>query len=78
MQHPLTITDNRTWKKYQIPILDRTYKSYGAAIRAADLRQIKTSDDDFRMLSYDPGYGNQRITEKLKVQGIDCSENRVQ
>ncbi|MGH7612437.1 MAG: citrate synthase [Gemmatimonadales bacterium] len=47
----LTIVDNRTGKRYEIPIQD-------GAVRAADLRQIKTDPDDFGMLSYDPAYLN--------------------
>ena len=47
----LTITDNRTGKKYEIPIWQGT-------IRAMDLRQIKTSDEDFGLMSYDPGFTN--------------------
>jgi len=47
----LTITDNRTGKKYEVPIADGT-------IRAPDLRQIKTSADDFGLMSYDPAFMN--------------------
>jgi citrate synthase len=47
----LTIIDNRTGKKYEIPIRD-------SAINAADLRQIKVSEGEFGMLSYDPGFVN--------------------
>lgn len=47
----LTITDNRTGKTYTLPV-------YNDAIRAIDLRQIKTSPDDFGLLSYDPAYLN--------------------
>ena len=47
----LTITDNRTGKKYEIPIWQGT-------IRAMDLRQIKTSDEDFGLMTYDPGFTN--------------------
>ena len=47
----LTVIDNRTGKKYEIPIHD-------SAINAADLRQIKVSEGDFGMLSYDPGFVN--------------------
>ena len=43
----LTITDNRTGKQYQLPIQDGT-------IKAMDLRQIKVSDDDFGLMTYDP------------------------
>jgi citrate synthase len=45
----LTVTDNRTGKQYEIPIEDGT-------IRATELRKIKTSDDDFGLMSYDPAY----------------------
>ena len=47
----LTITDNRTGKTYEIPI------EHGA-IRAMDLRQIKVSEDDFGLMSYDPAFMN--------------------
>ena len=58
MADTLTVIDNRTGKKYELPIMYGTYKTYGAAIKAADLRQIKISDDDFGMLTYDPGFTN--------------------
>jgi len=54
----VTIIDNRTGKQYEIPILYGTYPTYGAAIQAAKLRDIKVSDDDFGLLSYDPGFVN--------------------
>jgi citrate synthase len=47
----LHVTDSRTGRSYEIPIVD-------GAIRAIDLRQIKTSDDDFGLLSYDPAFQN--------------------
>jgi len=47
----LSVVDNRTGKSYEIPIQDGT-------IRAADLRQIKASDDDFGLMSYDPAFMN--------------------
>ena len=47
----LTITDNRTGKSYELPVTE-------GCIKAADLRQIKTSDDDFGMMAYDPAYLN--------------------
>ncbi|HEU0141011.1 MAG TPA: citrate synthase [Bryobacteraceae bacterium] len=47
----LTITDNRTGKTYEIPIEHDT-------IRAMDLRQIKVSDGDFGLMTYDPAYLN--------------------
>lgn len=50
-RNTLSITDNRTGKKYELPITDNT-------IRGLDLRQIKVSDDDFGMMSYDPAFTN--------------------
>ena len=47
----LTITDNRTGKRYDVPVSDGT-------IKAADLRQIKTGPDDFGVMTYDPGFMN--------------------
>src|SRR5579862_1334815 len=47
----LTVTDNRTGRTYEIPIVD-------GAIRSLDLRQIRTSDDDFGLLAYDPAFMN--------------------
>ncbi|HEY4719164.1 MAG TPA: citrate synthase [Candidatus Methylomirabilis sp.] len=47
----VTITDNRTGKTYEIPI------EHGA-IRAMDLRQIKVSEEDFGLMSYDPAFMN--------------------
>ena len=50
-QDTLTIIDNRTGKKYDLPIKD-------GAIRAMDLRQIKVDADDFGMMTYDPAFTN--------------------
>jgi citrate synthase len=47
----LHVTDSRTGRSYELPISD-------GAIRALDLRQIKVSDDDFGLLSYDPAFMN--------------------
>jgi citrate synthase len=54
----ITVTDNRTGKSYEIPIEYGTYPLYGAAIRAADLRQIKAQQDDFGLMTYDPAFMN--------------------
>jgi citrate synthase len=51
MPDTLTVTDNRTGKSYEIPIKDGT-------IRAVDLRPIKEREDDFGLMSYDPGFLN--------------------
>ena len=50
----LTITDNRTGKTYEIPIHYGTFPTYGASIRGADLRNIKASEGDFGLMSFDP------------------------
>ncbi len=50
-QDSITITDNRTQKNYTLPVEDGT-------IRAMDLRQIKTSPEDFGIMSYDPAFMN--------------------
>jgi len=47
----LSITDERTGAQYEIPITDGT-------IRATDLKQIKTSPDDFGLMTYDPAFLN--------------------
>ncbi len=51
MANSLTITDNRTGKNYEVPIADGT-------IKAIDLRNIKTDDDDFGLMTYDPAFMN--------------------
>ena len=51
MADTLTITDNRTGRQYEIPIQD-------GAVRAMDLRQIRVSDDDFGLMTYDPAFQN--------------------
>jgi citrate synthase len=56
MPDTVTITDNRTGKSYEVPIIYGTYPEYGAAIPAKELRKIKVSDTDFGMLAYDPGF----------------------
>src|SRR5262249_44829750 len=51
MADTLTIVDNRTGKKYDLPIQDGT-------IRAMDLRQIKAGPEDFGLMTYDPAFMN--------------------
>lgn len=58
MPDTLTIIDNRTGKQYEVPIMYGTYPMYGTAVHTIDLRQIKTSDNDFGLLGYDPGFTN--------------------
>src|SRR6266446_2267069 len=51
MADTLTIVDNRTGKKYELPIQDGT-------IRGMDLRQIKVAPEDFGLMTYDPAFMN--------------------
>jgi citrate synthase len=50
-QDSLTITDNRTGRTYEVPVAEGT-------LRATDLRQIKVTDDDFGLMTYDPAFMN--------------------
>ena len=70
MADSVTITDNRTGKTYELPIMYGTFPTYGAAIRTADLRQIKISDDDFGLMGYDPAFMNTAST-KSTITHID-------
>jgi len=86
MVENIIVTDSRTGKKYEIPkeivmpdnltIIDsRTEKEYAipitnGAIKAMDLRQIKVSDDDFGMMTYDPAFMN-TASCKSKITFID-------
>ena len=54
----LTITDNRTGASYEVPIAYGRDPLKSAHIHATHLRQIKASDDDFGLLSYDPAFLN--------------------
>jgi citrate synthase len=47
----LSITDRRTGKVYEVPIVNGT-------VRALDLRQIKAGPDDFGLMAYDPAFLN--------------------
>ena len=47
----LSITDNRTGRSYDVEIKDGT-------VRALDLRQIKVDEEDFGLMTYDPGFTN--------------------
>src|SRR5713226_1406222 len=60
----LTITDNRTGKQYEVPIEE------GGVIRATELRQIRTSKDDFGLMTYDPALLN-TATCRSRITFID-------
>jgi citrate synthase len=47
----LSVTDNRTGESYDIPVEDGT-------VKAMDFRQIKVSEDDFGLMTYDPAFTN--------------------
>jgi len=47
----LSVIDNRTGTSYELPIQDGT-------VRAMDLRQIKTDEQDFGLMAYDPAFMN--------------------
>ncbi len=47
----LSVRDNRTGETYELPIVDGT-------VRATDLRQIKTDEGDFGLMTYDPAFMN--------------------
>ena len=52
----LSVIDNRTGKQYELPIWEGT-------VKAMDLRQIKTDDKDFGLMSYDPSFTNTANTK---------------
>ena len=62
-ENTLTITDNRTGKQYGIPIENGT-------IKAIDLRQIKISEHDFGLMTYDPAFMN-TASCKSRITFID-------
>jgi citrate synthase len=59
----LTVTDNRTGRSYELPIID-------GSIHATDLRQIKGGDGDRGLISYDPGLFNTAVT-RSRVTFLD-------
>src|ERR671934_1068462 len=64
----LSVTDNRTGQTYELEINDGT-------IRAMDLRQIKVSEDEFGLMSYDPAFTN-TASCRSKITFID-GENGI-
>ena len=47
----ITVTDNRTNRTYTLPIENGT-------VRSMDFRQMRTSDEDFGLMLYDPAFMN--------------------
>ncbi len=62
-EETLSITDNRTGTTYTVPIKN-------GAIRAMDLRQIKTGSEDFGLMAYDPAFTNTACCES-RITFID-------
>jgi citrate synthase len=62
-EQSLTTTDNRTGKSYTLPIENGT-------LRAMDLRKIKTDEEDFGLMTYDPAFMNTAST-KSTITFID-------
>src|SRR5215208_245851 len=50
-QDTLSVTDNRTGETYEVEVTDGT-------VRAMDFRDIKVSEDDFGLMTYDPAFTN--------------------
>ncbi len=59
----VTVTDNRTGKTIEVPIQNGT-------IKALDLRVLKTSPEDFGLMTYDPAFMN-TASCKSKITFID-------
>ena len=47
----LSVTDNRTGETFEVEITDGT-------VKAMDFRQMKVSEDDFGLMTYDPAFTN--------------------
>src|SRR5688500_7147044 len=62
-KNTLSVTDNRTGKQYEVEITDGT-------VRAMDFRQMKVSEDDFGLMTYDPAFTNTAST-RSSVTYID-------
>jgi citrate synthase len=66
----LTVTDNRTGESYNMEITDGT-------VRAMDFRQIKVSEDDFGLMTHDPGLSNTSHCQS-SVSYIDGEEGALE
>ncbi|HXF48220.1 MAG TPA: citrate synthase [Verrucomicrobiae bacterium] len=59
----LKVIDSRTGREYSLPIANGT-------VKAMDLRQIKVSDEDFGLMTYDPAFMNTASCQS-KITFID-------
>ena len=69
-EQKVTLTDHRTRKSYELPLVD-------GHLRAMDLRQIKTSPEDFGMMSYDPAYMNTAACRSAFGPESTCTSPRA-
>jgi citrate synthase len=53
----LEVRDSRTGKQYSVPIMESGIEG-DTAIRGMDLRQVKQTDGEFGLMSYDPAFMN--------------------
>src|SRR3989440_9605480 len=66
----LTVTDNRTGETYELEIADGT-------VKAMDFRQMKTGEDDFGLMTYDPAFTN-TASCRSEITFIDGEEGILQ
>ena len=69
-KNSLTITDNRTDKTYELPLINGN-------IRTMDLRQIKADAEDFGVMGYDPAFLNTASCQS-KITYIDGDRGILQ
>ena len=62
-KNSLSITDNRTGASFEVPIVNGT-------VDAMAFRAMKANDQDFGLMTYDPGYKNTAAC-KSRVTFID-------
>ncbi len=65
----LSVTDNRTGESYELEITDGT-------VNAMDLREIKVSEDDFGLMTYDPAFLN-TASCRSSITFIDGDKGRA-
>jgi citrate synthase len=61
MADTVTITDNRTGRTKTSTVEYGTHRDQSSVIPALDLRTLKADDDDFGLMTYDPGYMNTAV-----------------
>jgi citrate synthase len=66
----LTVKDNRTGRSYDVEVKEGT-------VRAMDFRGIKVGEDDFGLMTYDPGYSN-TASVRSSVTYIDGEKGILQ